>query len=337
MSARFHNRYPHARRSLFKALRWLREFRRRQPLDVVFPMANNDPVWLARNRTENSLTWIGHASFLLQWGGRNVLTDPHFSERASPFSFAGPKRLAPPGLALEALPPIDLILISHNHYDHLDDASVRRLALAHPHAHFIVPHGLRPWLLRRGAQTVIELDWWQTVDLAGYRVTAVPAQHFSGRGLFDRDRTLWCGFVLEVAGARAYFAGDTGYSQDFADIGQRYTPIDLAMIPIGAYAPRWFMEPVHVDPEQAVRIHQDVGARRSVAMHWGGFRLTAEPPDEPPLQLKRALQAQSLSDQDFSVLRHGETLRLGSGRLGTLRRTSSSLSGLPDRSENPAL
>ena len=301
-------------------LRWLREFQRHPVVEAFFVPVENDPAWLARNRVENSLTWIGHASFLLQWGGRNVLTDPHFSARASPFSFAGPKRLAPPGLAFEDLPPIDLILISHNHYDHLDDASVRRLAQDHPHAHFIVPHGLRRWLLRRGAQTVIELDWWQGVDLAGAGITAVPAQHFSGRGLFDRDRTLWCGFVLEVAGGRVYFAGDTGYSKDFADIGQRFAPIDLALIPIGAYEPRWFMEPVHVDPEQAVRIHRDVGARRSVAMHWGVFRMTAEPPEEPPLRLRRALQAQGLSEQDFSVLRHGETLRLGSAALGSLRR-----------------
>lgn len=129
------------------------------------------------------------------------------------------------------MPPIDLILISHNHYDHLDDASVRQLAQAHPHAHYIVPNGLRRWLLSRGAQTVIELDWWRTVDLAGCRVTAVPAQHFSGRGLFDRNHTLWCGFVLEIGGVRLYFAGDTGYLQDFADIGERFSPIDLALIP----------------------------------------------------------------------------------------------------------
>jgi len=320
MAARFRNRYPHPPRSAGKVLQLLREYRRQPALPVHFELADNDPAWLARNRAENSLTWIGHASFLLQWGGRNLLTDPHFSARASPLSFAGPKRLAPPGLALDALPAVDIVLISHNHYDHLDHASVKALAAAHPQAHFLVPHGLRRWLQRRGAQRVIELDWWQTVDLAGCRITAVPAQHFSGRGLFDRDRTLWCGFVVEVDGARTYFAGDTGYSQDFADIGARFAPIDLALIPIGAYAPRWFMAPVHVDPYGAVRIHQDVGARQSVAMHWGGFRLTTEPLDEPPRLLAAAVAAAGLPESAFRTLRHGETLRLGGAALGTLRR-----------------
>lgn len=310
MNPRFHNRYPHPRHGIGSLLRWAREFRRSSRGGVVFDLSGNDPAWLAENRSENSLTWIGHDSFLLQWNGLNVLTDPHFSERASPFSFIGPRRLAPPGLAFDDLPDIDWVLISHNHYDHLDDRTVQRLARRYPEAYFVVPRGLRRWLSRRGVRSIIELDWWQRAARDALTVSAVPAQHFSGRGLFDRNRTLWCGYVIEVAGQRVYFAGDSGYSRDFADIGARFAPVDLALIPIGAYDPRWFMRPMHVDPEEAVRIHEDVGARRSVAMHWGCFRLTSEPVDEPPERLRRALQARGLTEQDFNVMPHGATLRL---------------------------
>ena len=307
---RYRNRYPHASHGFGPALKWMREFRRQPWQPVDFPLASNDPAWLKANRGQDSLTWVGHSTFLLQLAGLNILTDPHFSGRASPLRFAGPKRLSAPGLKLDDLPPIDLVLVSHNHYDHLDEASVRAIAAAHPRARFFVPLGLAAWFRRRHINAVTELDWWQSGEAGPARVSAVPVQHFSGRGLHDRDATLWCGFVLELGGRRVFFAGDTGYSQDFADIAARFPPMDLCLLPIGAYDPRWFMSPVHVDPEEAVRIHRDLRSRLSVAMHWGTFRLTAEPLDEPPQKLARALAAAGIAPQRFLVFRHGETRRL---------------------------
>lgn len=315
------NRYPHAHHGLADIWRMLREYRRSVAPPVRFEAVPERKQAQAQAQTQtqvraddsraDALTWIGHDSFLIRWQGVNLLTDPVFSERASPFAFAGPRRVVAPALGRESLPPIELVLVSHNHYDHLDAASVRRLAREHPDASFVVPRGLKRWFLRRGITQAVELDWWQQVELAGCCVTAVPAQHFSGRGVFDRNRVLWCGFVVERGDRRLYFAGDTGYSRDFADIGERFAPIDVALLPIGAYAPRWFMEPMHVNPEDAVKIHQDVGARLSVAMHWGTFRLTTEPLDEPPRRLAAARAAAGLAASAFRVLRHGECLRLG--------------------------
>ncbi len=304
---RFRNRYPAADHGGGNALKWMFEFAFEKWQPVEFPLAQNRPAWLAANRSEPSLTWIGHASFLLQLDGLNVLTDPVFGARASPFTFAGPRRLTPVGLAINQLPPIDLVLISHNHYDHLDDASVRRLAQDHPQAQFVVPLGLKVWFAERGITRVVELEWWQSATLGAARVTSVPVQHFSGRSLRDRNATQWCGLVLELGGRRVLFAGDTGYSKDFADIGARFAPFDLALLPIGAYDPRWFMAAVHVNPEEAVQIHLDIDSRLSVAMHWGTFRLTSEPLDEPPQRLAAALRAAGVSEQSFVVYQHGET------------------------------
>ena len=309
-SGRFRNNYPHERHGLLELMRFGWNFVRQTVTPVDFPRAQPDVAHLAANRTDPTLTWVGHATFLVQIGGLNVLTDPHFTARASPLGFAGPARLTPPGLALADLPPIDLVLVSHNHYDHLDEGTVRWLADHHPKAVFVVPLGLRGWLQQRRIGNAIELDWWQSHSGHGFRVTAVPAQHFSGRGANDRNLTLWCGFILEADGRKVYFAGDTGYSKDFADIGRRFAPIDLALLPIGAYAPRWFMRPMHVDPEEAVRIHQDIGSRHSVAMHWGTFRLTEEPLDEPPQALARALAEAQVPPEQFQVYRHGEMRRL---------------------------
>ena len=305
--ARYKNRYPHTGHGLGAALKWMREFRKQKWDPVDFPMAQNDPAWLKANRSQDCLTWVGHSTFLLQLGGLNLLTDPHFSGRASPFSFAGPARMSPPGLGFDDLPAIDLVLVSHNHYDHLDEQSVRRIARDHARAQFVVPLGLANWFRAHGIERVTELDWWRSVELGAARVSAVPVQHFSGRGVHDRDATLWCGFVVELAGRRIFFAGDTGYSRDFADIAERFPPMDLSLLPIGAYDPRWFMSPVHVDPAEAVRIHQDLRSRLSVAMHWGTFRLTAEPLDEPPKLLAQALSAAGIAAEKFTVFRHGET------------------------------
>ncbi|HUR40397.1 MAG TPA: MBL fold metallo-hydrolase [Verrucomicrobiae bacterium] len=308
--SRFRNNYPHQRHGARDFLRFLWDWQRKPFARIDFPLAGNDPAFLAGNRTRPTLTWVGHSTFLVQLGCLNVLTDPHFTQRASPLAFAGPARLAPPGLALRDVPPLDLVLISHDHYDHLDEGSVAWLAQHHPRAVFAVPLGLRRWLQRLRAANIVELDWWQAHSGHGFTVSAVPAQHFSGRGATDRNRTLWCGFVVEIAGQRLFFAGDTGYSRDFADIGARFAPIDLALLPIGAYAPRWFMHPMHVNPEEAVRIHRDIGARLSVAMHWGTFRLTEEPLDEPPKQLAAELERAGVPPENFWIMQHGETRRL---------------------------
>lgn len=301
-----HRNDPHGGKELLK---FLRQWRLKNWARPNFPKADNDPAWLAANRSQTSFTWIGHASFLVQLGGLNILTDPVLSKRTSPVQWAGPGRLAPLGLSFDELPKIDVVLISHNHYDHLDEPTVRRLAKRDAPV-FVVPLGLRKWFEKRGMRHVAELDWWQQTMARGLRVYAVPAQHFSGRGAGDRNRSLWCGYVYEIAGQRHYFAGDTGYGPDFADIGARFAPIDVAMIPIGAYDPRGFMRPVHVDPEEAVRIHQDVGSRLSLAMHWGTFRLTLEPLDEPPQRLAAALNATAIAQNQFRVLTHGQTLKL---------------------------
>lgn len=303
----FRNNYLHERRGARDTLRFLWEFKRQRWSRPDFPKATNDPAWLRANRSETSLTWVGHDTFLLQVGGLNILTDPHFTNRTSPSRWLGPRRLAPLGLALEQLPAVDLVLVSHNHYDHLDRRSVQWLARRHPQAQFVVPLGVRKWMLRHGIRKTAELDWWQDHEACGARITAVPAQHFSGRTATDGNRSLWCGFMLEIAGRKIYFAGDSGYSRDFADIGRRFAPMDLSLIPIGAYEPRWFMHPMHVNPEEAVKIHHDVGSRLSVAMHWGTFRLTQEPLDEPPRALAAALAAAGVHHDQFWVMQHGET------------------------------
>ncbi|MCC5811378.1 MAG: MBL fold metallo-hydrolase [Ectothiorhodospiraceae bacterium] len=303
--ARFRNNYPHASRGPLKLARWVWDYITNWPRAVRFPMADNAPAFLRANRTESTLTWIGHATFLIQLGGLNILTDPHLSPRAAPLQWLGPKRVMPPGLAFEDLPPIDLVVISHDHYDHLDDPTVRRLIGSHQ-PHFFVPLRLGRWLRKRGAEHVTELDWWQAAGHGESRLTAVPVQHFSGRGPFH-NRTLWAGWMLELAGRKVFFAGDTGYSRDFADIGRRFAPVDLALLPIGAYESRHFMKPVHVSPEEAVRIHHDIGARHSVAMHWGTFRLTQEPMNEPVERLQVALEGQGLRSEAFTVMQHGET------------------------------
>lgn len=279
--------------------------------------ASHRDGWVMPNRAllhapagNPGVTWVGHATLLVRLGGLNVLTDPHFSGRASPFAFVGPKRHLPPGVALDDLPEIHAVVISHSHYDHLDVDSVRRLHAKYGAAlHFLVPLGLKPWFARLGIDHVTELDWWEHVDLDGVRFTLTPAQHWSARGLFDRNDTLWGGWAIRAPGFNFFFAGDTGYSRDFTAIGARLGPFDLAALPIGAYAPRWFMRMQHIDPAEAVRIHRDVGARQSVGVHWGSFEMSDESLDEPPRELAAARRAAGLADDEFFVMKVGETRR----------------------------
>jgi N-acyl-phosphatidylethanolamine-hydrolysing phospholipase D len=265
------------------------------------------------------LTWIGHSSFLVQIGGLNVLTDPMLSLRASPFRFVGPRRHVPASADVDTLPPIDVVLLSHNHYDHLDDRTVRRLAARHPGARWLVPLGLAKFLASRGARDVAELDWWEETRLGTLAVGCTPAQHFSGRGVGDRDRTLWCGWSIAAPARQLFFAGDTGYHPEFSSIGDRFGPFHAALLPIGAYAPRWFMRPVHMDPEEAVQAFRDIQRSRPpiagrpavmVGMHWGTFRLTDEPLDEPPTRARAAWAAAGFDPEGLWILAHGESRRL---------------------------
>lgn len=269
-----------------------------------------------------TLTWVGHATTLAQIGGLNLITDPVFSERVSPLSFIGPKRHVPPGLTLAQLPHIDVVLISHNHYDHLDDASVRALAAqAGGPPLFVVPLGIKAWMAGRGIGNVVELDWWHSHPVASKMgtvdVVLTPVQHWSGRGLNDRLATLWGGYAVFAPDQHLFFSGDTGYSKDFSDIREHFAPrqrdgggFDIALIAVGAYEPRWFMASQHVNPAEAVQIHFDLGAKRSVGVHWGTFDLTDESLDAPPLALAEARVARGLADEQFFVMAVGETRKL---------------------------
>ena len=299
----------------------------RDPLPVVEP----DLTFIHRNALaglamQPAATWIGHITVLMQIGGLNWLTDPVFSERCFPVQWAGPKRQTPPGLRLDQLPRIDVILLSHNHYDHLDEGSIRALARQAGGPPLVIcPLAHRHWLNRWGFTHVVELDWWdrhviEATDRS-HRVPVVltPAQHWSARTATDALRSLWGGFAVLSPDCHLFFAGDTGYSRDFVDIRQHFARdhapehgggFDLALLPIGAYEPRWFMKDQHVNPEESVQIFHDLGCKRALAVHWGCFQLTDEALDEPPRALARAREAAGLTPQDFGVAAVGETWRL---------------------------
>ena len=257
-----------------------------------------------------AVTGINHATDLIQFQGFNVLTDPVFSERASPVSWAGPRRVRPPGLAFDALPRIDAVLVSHNHYDHMDLPTLVRLH-RRDRPRFIVPLGNARTLESAGIDGVVELDWWREAALGdGMSVVLVPVQHWSGRGLFDRRRALWGGFLVRCGHVSAFFAGDTGYGAHFALIRERLGAPDLSLLPIGAYEPRWFMKDQHVDPDEAVRAHLDLGSRLSLGMHFGTFRLTDEGIDDPVAALAASRRERRVPDEAFRALHNGLTVRL---------------------------
>ncbi len=271
------------------------------------PRAANDGRALRANRDEPTLTWVGHATLLVQLDGLNILTDPHWSGRASPVGFAGPRRITPPGLAFEHLPPIHAVLISHDHYDHLDRATVERLATTHRPL-FLVPLGLKAWFAEIGvAERVEELDWWQSRTLEGVTFTATPLQHWSSRSPWDRFARLWTGWAIAGRERRLFFAGDTGYwAQIFQEIGARLGPFDVAAGAIGAYQPPRMMRFTHTTPEEARQIAADVRARNFVAVHWATFVLSEEPLDEPPRRLRAEAARRGLPPESVWVLAHGE-------------------------------
>jgi L-ascorbate metabolism protein UlaG (beta-lactamase superfamily) len=299
----------------FDLLKWRWE---RNSKDVLppesfnFPIAENDPSFLRSNGHKTTLSWIGHATVLLQMNGKNILTDPLFSERASPVQWAGPKRVVAPGLALQDLPSIHMVVISHDHYDALDKKSIVKLYEREggKETIFFVPLRLKRWMNDLGITRVFELDWWDQHDEGEFRITAVPVQHWSKRGLAGRNKTLWAGWVIQSGDFRFFFTGDSGYTPIFKEIGKKLGPFDLSAIPIGAYEPRWFMKSHHINPEEAVQVHTDVRSKKSVAIHWGTFILTDEPLDEPPKRLGTAMAEKKLPSSDFLVLKHGETIIL---------------------------
>lgn len=271
--------------------------------DGAPPVVPYDAEAIAENP---SVTWIGHSTMLVRMDGVTFLTDPIFSDRASPVSFAGPRRVTPPGIPIDELPEIDFVLLSHDHYDHTDFDSIEHLAaLGVP---FVVPIGLGEIIADAGGEA-IELDWWGETEIDGLRLICVPAQHFSGRSLVDTDQRLWAGWVVIGPTRRFYHAGDTGYFDGFREIGRRFGPIDLAAIPIGAYRPQTIMRWVHLDPEEALQAADDVRATSVVPMHFGTFDLTEEPMDEPPARFRLEASRRDLDLERVRVLAVGETRR----------------------------
>ncbi|PIE43449.1 MAG: hypothetical protein CSA50_04875 [Gammaproteobacteria bacterium] len=268
-----------------------------------------DKALLHKPALEPRATLLGHASVLLQYDSLNILTDPVFSERASPFSFIGPKRYTPVALAWPDLPAIDIVVISHNHYDHLDVDTVRRLGNK---PLWIVPLGIKAWLADQDIDNAIELDWWQSYQVGELKVMATPSQHWSRRAWLDANETLWASWAFIWPDFTAWFGGDTGYNEvQFKEIGHKLGKVDLAMIPIGAYEPRWFMKNQHVNPEEAVRIFQDINARHAFGIHWNTFVLTTEPVAQPPIRLQSALVRQGIDAARFKAINIGATWQAG--------------------------
>jgi L-ascorbate metabolism protein UlaG (beta-lactamase superfamily) len=252
-----------------------------------------------------ALTFVNHSTFLIQTASLNILTDPVWSERTSPVSFAGPKRMRPPGIRFEDLPDIDIVLISHNHYDHLDVNTLKRLQETFAPT-FVAPLGVKAQIDQEIGGECIEMDWWDEIPVKDLPIACVPAQHFSGRGISDRDATLWAGYVIVSDWGNVYFAGDTGYGNFFKEIARQYPP-KLSLLPIGAYLPKWFMSPIHTSPEDAVQIHLDMESPKSIGIHYGTFPLADDGQHEPIHDLKSARAKHGVPEDAFMVLKEGET------------------------------
>jgi L-ascorbate metabolism protein UlaG (beta-lactamase superfamily) len=252
------------------------------------------------------ITFVNHTTFLIQTEALNILTDPVWSERTSPFSFVGPKRMRSPGIRLEDLPKIDLILLSHNHYDHLDVNTMQEVVKKHK-PRIITPLGVKNFLEQERMDGAEDIDWWQEIKISdSLTIQSVPAQHFSGRGMFDRDKTLWCGYVIKRKEGNLYFAADTGYNEKtFKEIGERCAPIAVSILPIGAYKPDWFMSPIHTSPADAVKIFLDTKTKAAVASHFGTFPLADDGAEDPIKDLAIALRSEHLSTEKFIILPEG--------------------------------
>ncbi|TXH70799.1 MAG: MBL fold metallo-hydrolase [Thiothrix sp.] len=302
---KFHNQQAQQSKSLWEYLKMTRK----HPFSQWPAWVENEYTAQPIERVNDGslqVTVIGHSTVLIQTAGYNILTDPVYGMRASPVNFAGPKRVRAPAIRFEDLPPIDVVAISHDHYDHLDSSTVQALVKRDNPAIFV---GLGVAKRMPYSERVTELDWWEASRVSDqFNVYFVPTQHFSGRGLFDRDTTLWGGFVLEVSGRKVYFGGDTGYADHFQQTYAQFGAMDIALIPIGAYEPREFMGPVHMDPQEAVQAHLDLHAKRSIGVHYATFQMTSEPIHEPVKLLEAARAKAGLSAEDFMALPFGQTL-----------------------------
>lgn len=253
------------------------------------------------------LTFVNHATFLIQLEGLNILTDPIWSKRASPFRRLGPARVREPGVQFDDLPEIHVVLLSHNHYDHLDVETLKSISRRFDPV-VLLAAGDKQLVASTGLNRLHEFDWWEEIQIqSGIKITFTPAQHFSARGLFDRQKSLWGSYMIQSAGRRIYFGGDSGYSNHFSDIKRKLGPPDIAMLGIGAYEPRWFMKPVHMNPAEAVKAHIDLEAKQSIGMHFGTFHMSAESIDEPPTDLKAALSKEGIPESRLVTLHEGET------------------------------
>ena len=302
----FFNKAPIEHRNFIDLLRWMMEGgKKKWPEKVENKASPQFPQGVDKH--DIHVTYVNHASFFIQYGGLNILTDPIFSERASPVSFAGPKRVRIPGVALEQLPQVHYVIVSHNHYDHLDIPSLKDLNRKF-HPQFLVPLGDAQLLKSEGIENVVELDWWQSFVLQGRgEIQLVPCQHWSARGLFDRFESLWGAYLIKIDAVKIVFVGDAGYSDDFKSLYKKVGAIDLSIIPIGAYEPRWFMKAFHMNPDEAVQAHLDMQSRYSLASHFGTFQLTNEGIDDPPKDLRESLKNRGLSSESFPVLEVGQT------------------------------
>jgi L-ascorbate metabolism protein UlaG (beta-lactamase superfamily) len=284
----------------------LREPRTRWPARIDEPPQRPAPL----DGAVAVVTFIGHATFLIQTAAGNFLTDPMYSDRAGPFGLLGPRRVRQPAVRFEDLPAISTVLLSHNHYDHCDRATLARLAKRFDPV-VITPIGNGALVKSTGLRKVEELDWWQDAKTSPLPLTLTPAHHFSARTPFDRNRALWGGFLIAIAHRRIYFAGDSAYAPFFREVRRRFGPIDLALLPIGAYEPRWFMQAVHMNPAEALQAHLDLEASESIAMHFGTFQLTTEGIDEPVRALEQARLAHHVEPSAFRAIGFGESVRVG--------------------------
>lgn len=311
MSEKFENPWSHERHGIGDILRWKLRIGRGEIARIPHasrmgaPTVALDPAELSHPPESGwRITWLGHSSFLIQGAGKSILADPIFSPYCSPLPLPAMRRKVPPPCEIHELPSVDAVLLTHSHYDHMDLPTLRELGHSTP---LFTPRGHSATLAGKGFQNVTEVGWWDDVELApGIRITAVPAQHFTARTPFDRDRAHWCGWVIEGAGRRLWHAGDSGYCPAFAEIGKRFQGIDFAMIPIGAYQPRSIMKPMHMNPEEAVMAFRDAGCKEAVAMHWGTFQLTDEPMGEPPILLENAMAGTDLPASSFIACSIGE-------------------------------
>lgn len=299
-------------------LRWYRErFGKSLPPPPGEFMANYDafPVRTFKaspleSPSQIRASWLSHASVLLEFQGLTVLTDPHFCERAFPVQWAGPARKVKSPTNVADLPQIDVVVISHNHYDHMDEGTLLDLAKKSPNTLFLVPLGVEKTFQSWGIHNVKAMDWWDKKSIRGAEFTFVPAYHWSARTLLDRNTTLWGGWAVKHPRLNFFFSGDTGYSEDFKEIGRRLGPFDFSAIAVGAYEPRWFMKAQHINPDEAVKIHQEVGSKKSIGVHWGTFELTDEPLDQPIGDLAKARMKYGLPESEFELLEHGQTITL---------------------------